>query len=238
MSIDKQLQRLIEAERNLEVPFQAQQGNWLRLSSALQKGATGLAVATGPLKVASLGALSKAAILVAVVGGSGTAVVVSRSTADPPQASASTTQVRTAPTTRPFTVNPLPASVLSVAATAGTSPPVSPAVSPAVGRARPGNSASVIAASTLEQELALLSGAKRDLDRGNPQLARVWLDEHRRRFPGGAMAAEREGLAVIIGCSSGLGESEQASARRFIQQNPQSPILDRIQRVCGLKTQP
>jgi hypothetical protein len=61
-------------------------------------------------------------------------------------------------------------------------------------------------------------------------LARVWLDEHRQRFPAGVFALEREGLVVLAACSA---RRDASLAVDFAKRHPASPMLAQVRRRCG-----
>lgn len=89
-----------------------------------------------------------------------------------------------------------------------------------------------------DEELSLLKAAKRELDAGRPHLAKVWLDEHASRFPRGTFAVEREGLQILIACSSASAGAGQEQARAFRARYPASPLVDRLWRRCFPASEP
>jgi hypothetical protein len=84
-------------------------------------------------------------------------------------------------------------------------------------------------------EVQLIRSAKLALDRGEPTLARQWLDQHGRRFPDGVFAAERDALRVVIDCSEDASTAGRRAAQRFLSTYPGSIHRDRIVRACGLR---
>jgi len=88
---------------------------------------------------------------------------------------------------------------------------------------------------TLDEELRLITAAKREIDAGRPHLARVWLDEHRQRFTGGVFSLERDALLILVRCSQ---SKNPALARDFALQHPGAPMLAQLSRSCGVESAP
>jgi hypothetical protein len=90
-------------------------------------------------------------------------------------------------------------------------------------------SASVPARETFDAELRLINAAKAELDRGRPQLAKAWLDEHAARYPIGVFTADREALRVLTACAQ---HRDPLLAFRFSETHPSSPLRERLIRAC------
>jgi hypothetical protein len=82
---------------------------------------------------------------------------------------------------------------------------------------------------TLAQELALLSRATSELRAGRPAAALKSLDEHQRKFPGGALNEERRGARAQALCALGRVPEGRADLSRL---PPRSPAAVRAQQVC------
>jgi hypothetical protein len=108
-----------------------------------------------------------------------------------------------------------------------------PVVAPAVPRV-PENTApaaSPAAADGLQAELALVRAAHDALRAGRPDVALDRMEQHRRDFPGGALAEERDALRVSAICA--LGRADAASeAQAFLASHPESPFVGRIRDAC------
>jgi hypothetical protein len=228
MSGAEHVSRLLAAERGVSPPAGTAEVELQRLLGSLALQAAPLPVAVGSLKL-GWSLLAKwvgvgFAVGMAGAGAASVAVKASPETrlVDVPGVSlAAPSQVRAA---TPATPRALPAP--------GASAPEVPALSSS-GR-RPAAAAELPAAPSappgLDEELRLIAAAKRELDQGRGHLARVWLDEHRQRFPAGVFGLEREGLLVLAACSAGQNAS---LARDFAKWYPASPMLAQIERRCG-----
>jgi hypothetical protein len=98
----------------------------------------------------------------------------------------------------------------------------------------PDNAAAVAAATPadgLQAELALVRAAHDSLRAGKPEVALESMEQHRRQFPNGALAEERDALRVSAICA--LGRSDAASeAQTFLANHPGSPFVARIRDAC------
>lgn len=102
-----------------------------------------------------------------------------------------------------------------------SAPPVQPA------RARPTPSSA--RPDALAQEVQLLARATRSMRAGRPMQALAVLDEHQRRFPGGALSEERRAARAQALCALGRiteGRAEQS------QLPPRSPTAARAAQAC------
>jgi hypothetical protein len=91
-------------------------------------------------------------------------------------------------------------------------------------------------ADNLAEEVALLSQASADLHAGRPAAALTVLDEHRRKFPHGALVQERASARVQALCALGSMNEAQAEIARLARMSPNSPHLARARKACGSGT--
>jgi hypothetical protein len=224
-----QLARLFAAERAEEPSPTGVAERWKNVADALQADLPALSIAHGPLKL-GLSLATKTFVGSLAVGfgvaTSGLALYVNlQGTSVAPAQS---------PIARPPAALPTAIVVALPSANVAVERRPEPVARPAAA-ARP--SASVEQPSTLGEELQLIKAAKRELDAGRAHLASVWLDQHAQRFPEGVFRVEREGLTALIACQQAPGAGLEA-ARRFLAQNPGSPLVDRIVRACQLDAPP
>jgi TolA-binding protein len=197
-SLPEDLENLLEAERDIDVPASAQrQRMFARLqpllivpvalaagssSVATAADATGSAAVGGFLKAKIGAALVSAAVIGGAVGASGHAYFAS-----PGPRPTSATPVSTAP--RP----PVPSTALEPARSAPdeTTAATSAAAVPSPSGGRQDRSPAV---SSLRAERLLLEAASAALMRSDPESAIVALRKHAQRFPNGALAEERRAL--------------------------------------------
>ncbi len=78
----------------------------------------------------------------------------------------------------------------------------------------------------------LLRAAQGALRGGDGRAALAHLDEHARRFPAGALTAERRAARVLALCASGRAAEAGADAARFEEEYPRSPLLSRVSAAC------
>ena len=83
---------------------------------------------------------------------------------------------------------------------------------------------------SLALELAMLEAAHAASD---PEAALVELERHRRRFPNGQLADEREILRVEAMCGLGHIEAAREAAARFLAVRSNSPLRPRMRRACA-----
>jgi hypothetical protein len=196
-NLPEDLQDLLEAERDIDVPAPAQrQRMFARLEPllvvpvALAAGSSSVATAAdtsgsaavGLLKAKVTAAVVSAALVGGAVGATGHAYLAS-----PIPRSASAPIVSAGPRHSP------PKVVLEPAASAAAAAPAadSAAVAPVQSGGRPERSS---AAGSLRAERLLLEAAAAALMRGDPESAIPALRKHAQRFPRGALAEEREAL--------------------------------------------
>ncbi len=80
-----------------------------------------------------------------------------------------------------------------------------------------------------DAELRLITLAKRELDAGQPRLAKLWLADHAQRFPNGVFSPDREALGVLADCAE---QRDPSAARSFATRHPGSPMTERLLRAC------
>lgn len=226
-----ELSRLFEAERAVHPPAQGMERGLSRLLADVAHGAAPLPIATGSLKL-GLSLVSKWLIVGFVVGlgGAGLASRFSATTAaaSPPAAihgvpTAASVAVRAA---APQT------SASSPAASAANAQAVTPVGRAAAAASRLEPPADV---ATFDEELRLISAARREHERGRARSAEGWLLEHARRFPNGVFALDREALHVLVACGT---KKQPALARAFARDYAKSPMVARLLRACGASEGP
>lgn len=179
-----------------------------------------MAALAPPAAAAASGAAlaTKVAVGVAIVVAFGGGVVVGRETAPSREATpASTTPVSTLAAT---TSNaPAPPAIES----STPSTPVSDLPSAATASARPiASSSSNAPASDLAKEQALIDTARAALARGRGADALAAVEAHASRYPRGALAEEREALAVQALVVDGKPDAARARAAQFHRRYPSS----------------
>jgi hypothetical protein len=186
----------------------------------LDKSAIGSRVATSlaapaAVKVASL----KAAGLLAAVLAGGTAVsvaVVTRSEPPPPAVDARAVATTAAPAKA---VEPIPEAVVTVEAE-----PVAPPKAPAAAKSAPKRD-------TLALEESLLEQARSNI--GSPARALALLHEHERRFPNGALTAERLYLTAQAQARAGNQTAARHYAKLLVERFPKSTYVPRVRPLLG-----
>ena len=88
------------------------------------------------------------------------------------------------------------------------------------------------AATNLMEETRLLAKAQRALARGAPERARRHLAIHRKRFPSGALAQERDAGWVLILCELGTRAEVDQAREAFLHAWPGSPLIQRVREAC------
>ena len=226
MNNEQELRDLFRAERAVEPPSLAVEHGLRRLTLDLSANVLPPSVAVGPLKL-GLSVVPKWLLGGFTLGliGAGAAGPLFTSSATP-----------TPSTPAPSSAVTRPASPMALASSE-REPEAAPAVA---GQEGPGVPASVRATSvadsapsaSFDAELKLISFAKGELDEHRPERARAWLVEHAERFPHGVFVVEREALLALVDC---VQQPESVTlAKRFAVQHPNSPLLERLVRVCGL----
>lgn len=88
-------------------------------------------------------------------------------------------------------------------------------------------------ADRLAEEVALLSQAAKDLRAGRAAEALRALNEHRRRFPAGALSLERRAARAEALCSLGRFAEADTELDALTQSSPSSPLTIRAKRRCA-----
>jgi outer membrane protein assembly factor BamD (BamD/ComL family) len=86
---------------------------------------------------------------------------------------------------------------------------------------------------SVSAEVALLQRAQRSLAAGDAAAALALLDRHQRRFPSGALVAERLAAQVFALCELGRVERARTLAQEFSRVAPNSPLVPRVAASCG-----
>jgi outer membrane protein assembly factor BamD (BamD/ComL family) len=81
--------------------------------------------------------------------------------------------------------------------------------------------------------MSLLSRGQAALNAGDYQNALGAFDEHRTRFPLGALASERELKRIATLCRMGRKAEARAAAERYAKRHPGSPSAEKARRICG-----
>jgi hypothetical protein len=84
----------------------------------------------------------------------------------------------------------------------------------------------------LAEEARLLREAETARRGGDIAAATARLDEHRRRFPRGELATERDAARVLVLCDAGRAADARRLAVRFLRRHPRSPLADRVRSAC------
>jgi outer membrane protein assembly factor BamD (BamD/ComL family) len=83
------------------------------------------------------------------------------------------------------------------------------------------------------EEASLLETARAAIAQGNVGLALSQLDEHRARFPHGALREEARAARVLALCAGGRSREARAAALAFIADNPRSPLVAAMRGACA-----
>jgi len=145
-------------------------------------------------------------------------------------------------------LKPVPASPASVPAVPAPPPPSEPApvalpeppavvdeaAEPKTVAPRSTAGAASSRADHLAEEVAILSRAGAELHAGRAGAALKALDEHQRKFPGGALTQERSAARVQALCALGRMKEAESELRRLAKMSPRSPHEARARKACGL----
>lgn len=80
--------------------------------------------------------------------------------------------------------------------------------------------------------MRLIARARRSLA-SSPAAALDAAEEHRRRFPGGLFAEEREALAVLSLARLGRQAEAERRGQRFLRSHPAGTFSERVRRAIG-----
>lgn len=90
-------------------------------------------------------------------------------------------------------------------------------------------------ADALAQELAMIRAVNDALATGAAEQALARLDEHRRRFPAGALLEEAAALQAVALCAAGRGAAGTDAAAAFLSAHPGSLSAERVRRACAVR---
>jgi hypothetical protein len=184
-----------------------------------------------------------------VTVGVGVALVVQAMSASPPPVelpavAASTASVTTAPATTATTTT-APLATVTVAPEAPVGPEIAPVSSGTVEPpAKPTPAARVREAVaspvrdtvnvplSLEREARALAEVQRALRDGRGSEALTLLAEQDRRYPSGALGAERAAARALALCAAGRFREARPLAERFSRDHARSPLAERVRRKC------
>jgi hypothetical protein len=114
-------------------------------------------------------------------------------------------------------------------------PPVEPKAAPVVELKPPApRSAPTARVDHLAEEVAILSRAGSELHSGRAAGALKALDEHQRKFPGGALSQERSAARVQALCALGRMKEAETELKRLSKMSPRSPHEARARKACGI----
>lgn len=224
-NLDQELQRLLSATRAGTEP-DANARARVRAGLAVGLVSAG-AVKAGIATRAGLGA--KLWLLSAFV----VAVLVGVSLLGQPEKfSSASAHARVSATASPAAIQPAVEAVPPVAAV----PSALGAASAPPGRAAPGAASSqpraVAKPDQPADELGLVTAMQLALRSGNASQALALANEHARRFPGGALAQEREGARAIAHCQLATPAARAGVLANFEQRYAGSPYAARVKDAC------
>jgi len=217
---------------------------------------TTTAIAVGGTGAAVIGKIAAVCVVVAAVAGGTTAVVrhTQHSAVTKPGPSPTVVVATTPPTTNKRSGLPplAPSPVIAPEATTATPPattatvdtpaeskPVRPDPAPRVLPAPVTTSAStattttVVTTSPLDDEIALVRDARSALRAGDASHSLAILDEHDRRFPGGALSEDCAAERIYALCALGRVDEARLLATRFLADHPVSPHAASVRASCG-----
>jgi len=239
--VDDELKRALEEYRAARVPAQERQdAARAALGARISAGDPGLDVPPEVLgtggSAAGGSAIVKLLGLALVVGGVAAGVVLTRPAEDdgghdiapvavkaPEADEAVRAPEPTLPSTEPAPAQPPPSGTPTPSAAPRRS------VQPTTSGTPPSDRKP---ASPLREEMELMSRGQRALQSGDAAAALRAFDEHRTRFPSGALAAEREVKRLVALCSLGRGAEARAEAERFARRHAGSPLADHARKIC------
>ena len=86
---------------------------------------------------------------------------------------------------------------------------------------------------TLAAEMRLLAKANSAMRAGKPSAALSVLDEHRRDYPNGQLAPERDYKRAVATCELGRVDEARSIAASFVRTHPKSPLRAKAESVCS-----
>jgi hypothetical protein len=87
--------------------------------------------------------------------------------------------------------------------------------------------------SRLAEEVSILSRAETELHAGRPASALELLEEHRRKFPSGALVQERIAARIHALCALGRTSEAESELARLKRVSPDSPQESRAREACA-----
>lgn len=227
---DQALSQMFDAERDAAPPTGALERDWARLSGALSAGAPGLTVGSLSLKTGS-------SLLGKLGGGLAVGMLVGAGAAASAQAVLGNTPKSDAKVVAPPPVVAVPQALRAAEPASSVDRAIAAPSADTAGaaeRAPEPNSRRAAARTNpdFDAELRLIELAKKQLDAGQPHLARVWLNEHQSRYPAGVFAVERRALSTLASCAERSPDAARAAAD-FTRLYPTSPFIDRIASACS-----
>lgn len=233
---------VLAAGRRLErPPAEARQRVWLALAGGLGSTAgTSTSAAVGIGSVLATVGLASAVLGLVAVAAPGPArrerAPAAETDDEAPRASPSPPSDPPSPgaSTSPSPVRAEPARVPAASdePTAPMHPRAAPAALPAPRRPAASALPSPVDADALSAEAALLRTAHAALAGGNAAAALDALQEHRRRFPRGTLAEERDASSLRAECALGRHARAGHAARRFVAAHPASAYLEALADSC------
>jgi hypothetical protein len=85
----------------------------------------------------------------------------------------------------------------------------------------------------LEEEVRLLSAARKALGKGSPAQALTYLQTYDRVVRAGVLAEERAVTGILVSCALGSVDQARQQARRFRARFPGSALASRVDRSCA-----
>ena len=85
--------------------------------------------------------------------------------------------------------------------------------------------------SALAEEERLIERARTALARNYHDDALAALDDHARRFPTGALAADRDGLRALVLSRAGRTEEAKRAAEKYLSDHPQGTLAPSVERI-------
>jgi len=113
-------------------------------------------------------------------------------------------------------------------------PSANPMAPPAAKRPVAMTKAPPTAEDTLEEETRRLREAHGALNGGDPARALELLDAQSADFASGQLREERAAARALALCKLGATDHAVEEARRFLRDNPRSPLADRVRAACAI----
>jgi hypothetical protein len=101
--------------------------------------------------------------------------------------------------------------------------------------ANPRASAPMTTGSPVELEADLLTRADSALKAGDANRALELVNQHASSFPGGVLVEEREAERIVVLCALGRSGEAETLAAEFLRERPRSPLAPRVRASCGAR---